>query len=65
MAERDGRILRLAQDGTLVQQFLAAEGAPPLGPIRDIAVDDILGVAYVLTDQALLSVRLPAPPAGQ
>lgn len=65
VADREGRILRLAQDGTLVQQFLAAEGAPPLGPIRDIAVDDILGVAYVLTDQALLSVRLPAPPAGQ
>lgn len=65
VADRDGRILRLSQDGTLVQQFLPAEGAPPLGPIRDIAVDDILGVAYVLTDQALLSIRLPAPPAGQ
>ncbi len=64
VADQEGRILRLAQDGTLVQQFLPAEGAPPLGPIRDIAVDDILGVAYVLTDQALLSVRLPAPPAG-
>ena len=65
VADREGRILRLAPDGTLVQQFLAADDAPPLGPIRDLVVDDVLGIAYVLTDQALLSVRLPAPPAGQ
>jgi hypothetical protein len=64
VADREGRILRLAPDGTLVQQFLAADDAPPLGPIRDLVVDDVLGIAYVLTDQALLAVRLPAPMAG-
>lgn len=65
VADRHGRIVQLDQNGELVRQFVSAEGVPPLGPIRDIAVDDILGVAYVLTDQALLSVRLPASPAGQ
>ncbi|MDI3339135.1 MAG: hypothetical protein QJR03_01245 [Sphaerobacter sp.] len=63
VADGEGRILRLTRDGAVVQQFMAGAGAPSLANIRDIAVDDILGVAYVLTDQALLQVHLPPPPA--
>jgi len=60
----DGRILRVTTDGTLVQQFMAADNAPALAPMRDLVVDDILGIAYILTDHALLTVHLPAAPAA-
>lgn len=62
VADGENRLLRLTRDGAVVQQFMAGSGVPELANIRDIAVDDVLGVAYVLTDQALLQVRLPAPP---
>jgi hypothetical protein len=58
-----GRILRLNRnDGTLVQQFMPGDGAPALTDVRDIAVDDILSTAYVLSGNDLLSIRLPGPP---
>lgn len=62
VADSQDRILRLTRDGKLVQQFMSAPGAPPLSGIRDIAIDDVLGVGYVLTDRTLLSIRLPGPP---
>uniref|UniRef100_A0A7C5RT67 PPM-type phosphatase domain-containing protein n=1 Tax=Thermomicrobium roseum TaxID=500 RepID=A0A7C5RT67_THERO len=61
---RSGRILRLRTDGTLVQQFVSGSGVPSLDGLRDLAVDDVQGLAYVLTDRGLFLVRLPAPPAG-
>lgn len=59
-----GRILRLRPDGTLVQQFISGAGAPSLEGLRDLAVDDVQGVAYVLTNRGLYLIRLPAPPVG-
>ncbi len=61
---RSGRILRLRTDGTLVQQFVSGSGVPSFDGLRDLAVDDVQGLAYVLTDRGLFLVRLPAPPAG-
>ncbi|GBD19169.1 hypothetical protein HRbin27_01673 [bacterium HR27] len=61
---RSGRILRLRTDGTLVQQFVSGGGAPSLDGLLDVAVDDVQGLAYVLTERGLFLVRLPAPPVG-
>lgn len=64
VADDQGRILRLDRDGKLIQQFTADEsvaGVPSLDGIQSMAVDDVLGTAYVLTDHGLLMVRLPVP----
>ncbi|MCX7622959.1 MAG: hypothetical protein N2Z82_04290, partial [Thermomicrobium sp.] len=61
---RSGRIVRLRTDGTLVQQVISGAGAPSLDGLLDLAVDDVQGLAYVLTERGLFLVRLPAPPAG-
>ncbi|MCX2727160.1 hypothetical protein OO015_06570 [Thermomicrobium sp. 4228-Ro] len=61
---RSGRIIRLRTDGTVVQQFVSGAGAPSLDGLLDVAVDDVQGLAYVLTERGLFLVRLPAPPAG-
>ncbi len=61
---RSGRIVRVRTDGTLVQQFISGAGVPSLDGLLDIAVDDVQGLAYVLTERGLFLVRLPAPPAG-
>lgn len=63
IADSHNRILRLTRDGELVRQFMAPVDSPLLDNIQDMVVDDVLSVAYVLTDQALVQVRLPA--AGQ
>jgi serine/threonine protein phosphatase PrpC len=62
VADDHGRILRVTKDGQVVQQFMAAADAPQLDNIQQMAVEDALGSAYVLTDDALLRVRLPGPP---
>lgn len=64
LADDQGRILRLDREGKLVQQFRADEntsGVPSLDGIQSMAVDDVLGTGYVLTDHGLLMVRLPGP----
>lgn len=58
---REGRIVRLGRDGNVVATYKAAEGTTPFAGAREIAVDEGAGVAYLLTDEGLLSVRLPAP----
>jgi type II secretory pathway pseudopilin PulG len=64
VATRSGRIIRLRTDGTVVQQFVSGAGAPSLDGVLDVAVDDVQGLAYVLTERGLFLVHLPAPPAG-
>ncbi len=64
VADDQGRILRLDREGKLVQQFMAdksVSGVPSLDGIQSMAVDDVLGTGYVLTDHGLLMVRLPGP----
>jgi hypothetical protein len=61
---RSGRILRLRNDGTLVQQVVSGPGAPSLEGLLDIAVDDVQGLAHALTERGLFVVRLPAPPSA-
>lgn len=58
---QEGRIVRLTRDGNVVGIYKAAAGEPAFTGAREIAVDEAAGLAYVLTDEGLLSVRLPAP----
>ncbi len=62
VADTHDRIIRATTDGQSVQQFMSDADAPELENIQSIAVDDALGSAYVLTDNALMQVRLPGPP---
>jgi hypothetical protein len=62
IADSHDRILRVTKEGQVIQQFMAAEDAPQMNNIQQIAVEDAIGSAYVMTDQALLQVRLPGPP---
>jgi hypothetical protein len=62
IADSHDRILRVTREGEVIQQFKADEQSELMSNIQAIAVDDALGTAYVLTDSALLQVRLPGPP---
>ncbi len=62
VADANDRILRVATNGQVVQQFMSDFDAPQIRNIQGIAIDDALGSGYVLTDNALLQVRLPGPP---
>lgn len=57
---KEGRIVRVARDGNVTGAFKAAEGAHSFVGARELAVDEAAGIAYLLTDEGLLSVRLPA-----
>ena len=62
VADAHDRIIRATADGQVVQQFMSAPDAPEIRNIQSIAVDESLGTAYVLADNALLQVQLPGPP---
>jgi len=60
----DGRILRLTRDGMLAQQITMGDAAARLRGAVDLAVDEEKGIGYVLTDTAVVTVRLPEPPVS-
>jgi serine/threonine protein phosphatase PrpC len=62
VADQHDRIIRASTEGQVIQQFMSDPEAPAISNIQSIAVDDALGSAYVLTDNALLQARLPGPP---
>jgi hypothetical protein len=62
IADEQDRIIRVTTEGEVVQQFMSDPDAATIENIQSIAVDDALGSAYVLTDNALMHVRLPGPP---
>jgi hypothetical protein len=62
IADAHDRIIRATTDGQVVQQFMSDAEAPDLENIQSIVVDEAIGSAYVLTDNALMQVRLPGPP---
>lgn len=55
----EGRLIRLGRDGGVSAVYKPADGAKSFVGARDVAVDEAAGVVYVLTDEGLLSVRLP------
>jgi hypothetical protein len=62
IADEHDRIIRATTDGDVVQQFMSDPETASIENIQSIAVDDALGSAYVLTNDALMQVRLPGPP---
>lgn len=58
---REGRIIRLSRDGNVLGIYKAAPGAPSFVSARELAVDEVANVAYLLTDDGLLAVHLPNP----
>ncbi|RIK39554.1 MAG: hypothetical protein DCC58_15090 [Chloroflexi bacterium] len=57
----DGRIVRLARDGRVVQQFATPEGFNVFAGAEDFVVDEGTGVAFVLANDTIYSVRIPPP----
>lgn len=56
---REGRIIRMKRDGTQISIYKPATGGQSFAGAREIAVDETLNTAYIVTDQGLLSVRFP------
>ena len=62
LSASDGRILRIAPDGTVVQQLTTGNQTEQLEGATDLAIDEINSVAYIVTADAIYTVRLPAIP---
>jgi hypothetical protein len=60
----DGRLLRVARDGSLVQQFLPERADVSLAAAQDFVIDEGSGIAFILAHDAIYTVRIPAPPAA-
>ncbi len=63
VADSQGRIIRLDHNGQMVQQFESKDGEASLNGIQDMVVDDGTSTAYILTDKAFMTVRLPGSPS--
>lgn len=56
----DGRIARIAEDGTLVQQFSPRDPDTALQGLQDAVINESTGIALLLTSDALYTTRLVA-----
>ncbi len=56
---REGRIIRVARDGTQITSFKPAVNGKSLVGAREIAADEATNTVYIFTDEGLVSVRLP------
>jgi len=56
---REGRIIRMGRDGTQVSVYKPAVEVKTLAGAREIAADEATNTLYLLTDEGLVSVRLP------
>ena len=56
---REGRIIRLGRDGNVAGIYKPAADAASLTAVRDIAVDESTGTLHLLTDTAVITIRLP------
>lgn len=59
----DGRLLRVARDGSLVQQFLPDRQDVSFDDARDFVIDEGSGIAFILAHDTLYTVRVPSAPA--
>ncbi|MDQ3547678.1 MAG: hypothetical protein M3439_02565 [Chloroflexota bacterium] len=64
LSATDGRILRLTREGALVQQLTTGDQNSPLAGADDLVIDEASGIAYVLANDTVYTLRLPAAPAG-
>lgn len=63
IGDDQGRIIRETRNGQLVQQFEPKDGEPSLDGMKGMVVDDGTSTAYILTNNALMTVRLPGAPS--
>lgn len=63
IGDDQGRIIRETRSGQLVQQFEPKDGGPSLAGMKGMVVDDGTSTAYILANNALMTVRLPGPPS--
>jgi hypothetical protein len=57
----DGRIVRLARDGSAAQQFMPSADTPQVTDAEDFVLDESSGVAYILAQNVVYTVRVPPP----
>ncbi len=62
MSETDGRILRLTREGQLVQQLTTGDAESPIVGADDLVIDEKSGIAYVLANETMFTLRIPAAP---
>ncbi len=63
MSQMDGRILRLTREGKLVQQLTTGDERSPIAGASDLVIDEKSGIAYVLANETVYTLRIPAAPA--
>jgi len=63
LSATDGRILRLTREGALVQQLTTGAEDSPIAGADDLVIDEESGIAYVLANDTVYTLRLPAAPA--
>jgi hypothetical protein len=63
MSETDGRILRLTREGQLVQQLTTGGEDSPIAGADDLVIDEKSGIAYVLSNETVYTLRIPEAPA--
>jgi hypothetical protein len=65
--QTDGRIVRLSREGAVIQQFTSAESdaMPILSGAVDLSIDESAGLAYILANETIYTVRIPSAPASQ
>ena len=56
---KEGRIVRLGRDGNVAGVYKPAEGGKGFVGVRDIAIDETTSTLYMLTDEGVVSARLP------
>ena len=56
---KEGRLVRLGRDGSLAGVYKPADGGKGFVGVRDIAIDEASNTLYLLTDEGVVSARLP------
>jgi hypothetical protein len=62
MSETDGRILRLTREGKLIQQLTTGDERSPITGASDLVIDEESGIAYVLANETVYTLRIPDAP---
>jgi hypothetical protein len=64
LSATDGRILRLSREGDLVQQLTTGDKSSMIAGAEDLVIDEKSGIGYVLANDTIYTLRIPAGPPG-
>jgi len=62
LSATDGRILRMTREGQVVDQLTTGETRSPIAGATDFVIDEQAGIAYVLANDTVYTLRIPAAP---